>query len=416
MTTRWDVIVVGGGLAGLTAAATAAQAGATTLVLDAARGGGRARTTDKDGFVFNHGAHALYRGGEGYAILRTLGVEPRGPKPPLARYKLLMDGGLHRMPASASSLLRTTAVGTRGKAQLAKVLATLPRVDASAQASVSADDWIADLGLRRDAERVLRALMRIASYGDDFSTLSAQVPILQLQRSIRAGVLYLDAGWAQVIGGLARHVQLRSGSVRSVGHDGTDVVVETADERHVGRAVVVAAGSPPAAAGVIGSDPGWGDLGPPVTAACLDVAARRVPSPGYVLGVDVPVYATTQSPPARQAPEGGAVVAVLRYGARSADEDRAELGAWLEHVGVRPDDVVHQRFLARLNVTAAAPLARLGGLAGRPAIDHTGMRNVFLAGDWVGGDGCLADASFASGHAAGLAAVRGSQRSATMFV
>ncbi len=416
MTTKWDVIVVGGGLAGLTAGATAAQAGATTLVLDAARGGGRARTTEKDGFLFNHGSHALYRAGEGFAILRRLGIEPRGSIPPLTTYKLLMDARLHKMPADVTSLMRTTAVSPRAKVQLAKLLASLPRVNASACAGVPADEWIGGLGLRQDAERVLRALMRIACYGDDFSTLSAQVPILQMQRSISAGVLYLDGGWAQLTGGLARHVELRSDSVRSIGQDGNDVIVETADERHLARAVVIAAGSPSAAAGLIGNDPGWGDLGPPVTAACLDVATRRVPSPGYVLGVDVPVYATTQSPPARQAPDGSAVVAVIRYGARSADEDRPELSAWLEIAGVRPDDIVHKRFLARLNVTATAPAARLGGLAGRPGIDRTGMRNVFLAGDWVGGEGCLADASFASGHAAALAAVRASERSATMVV
>jgi hypothetical protein len=81
---------------------------------------------------------------------------------------------------------------------------------------------------------------------------------------------------------------------------------------------------------------------------------------------------------------------------------------------VRPDDIVHSRLLASLTVTATAPLARLGGLAGRPAITATCMRNVFLAGDWVGREGFLSDASFASGHAAGLAAARASEGSATM--
>jgi hypothetical protein len=34
----------------------------------------------------------------------------------------------------------------------------------------------------------------------------------------------------------------------------------------------------------------------------------------------------------------------------------------------------------------------------------TGVPNVLLAADWVGPDGMLADAAFASGHAAGLRA------------
>jgi hypothetical protein len=67
-----------------------------------------------------------------------------------------------------------------------------------------------------------------------------------------------------------------------------------------------------------------------------------------------------------------------------------------------------------MNVVGAIPRARNGGLAGRPAIDATAMPNVFLAGDWVGSKGCLSDASFASGFAAGRAAVQAAERSATM--
>src|SRR5438045_2881107 len=69
MTEHWDVIVVGGGLAGLAAGATAAAGGASTLVLEAGAAGGRARTHTERGFVFNQGAHALYVGGHGWKVL-----------------------------------------------------------------------------------------------------------------------------------------------------------------------------------------------------------------------------------------------------------------------------------------------------------------------------------------------------------
>ena len=61
----WDVIVVGGGLAGLAAGATATAGGAETLVLEAEALGGRSRTHADRGFVFNLGAHALSRGARG---------------------------------------------------------------------------------------------------------------------------------------------------------------------------------------------------------------------------------------------------------------------------------------------------------------------------------------------------------------
>jgi hypothetical protein len=140
--------------------------------------------------------------------------------------------------------------------------------------------------------------------------------------------------------------------------------------------------------------------------ACLDVAARRVPSPGWVLGVDDPLYCTIQSPPARQSPAGAAVLGVVRYGVRSADADRADLRAHLGRAGVAADDVVFERFLARMVVSGARPTAAGGGLAGRPGVADSGHPGILLAGDWIGPRGLLADAALASGRAAGLAAAR----------
>jgi phytoene dehydrogenase-like protein len=71
MRADWDVIVIGAGLAGLAAGATATRAGFTTLVLDAHVPGGRARVTTSEGFVFNRGVHALYKGGAGWVMAVT---------------------------------------------------------------------------------------------------------------------------------------------------------------------------------------------------------------------------------------------------------------------------------------------------------------------------------------------------------
>jgi hypothetical protein len=61
---------------------------------------------------------------------------------------------------------------------------------------------------------------------------------------------------------------------------------------------------------------------------------------------------------------------------------------------------------------AAALVSASHGLAGRPAVDGTGVAGLLLAGDWVGGEGMLADASLASGRRAGLLAA-GAQRRET---
>jgi len=66
--------------------------------------------------------------------------------------------------------------------------------------------------------------------------------------------------------------------------------------------------------------------------------------------------------------------------------------------------VVTRRFLAHMTVSGALPRAGSGGMAGRPGVDDTGVPGVTMAGDWVGPVGLLADASLASGRAAGLRA------------
>ena len=64
-------------------------------------------------------------------------------------------------------------------------------------------------------------------------------------------------------------------------------------------------------------------------------------------------------------------------------------------------------------VAGTQPRARLGGLAGRPAVTASGHPAITMCGDWVGPEGMLADAALASGAAAGRAAL-GLARSATL--
>ena len=59
-----DVVVVGGGLAGLTAAnALAGEGRKITILEQSERLGGRAATQQDRGYVLNLGPHALHQGG-----------------------------------------------------------------------------------------------------------------------------------------------------------------------------------------------------------------------------------------------------------------------------------------------------------------------------------------------------------------
>lgn len=407
MTEFFDVIVIGGGLAGLAAARTASRGGATVLVLEAHGGGGRARTTSKEGFSFNLGGHALYVGGAGGEALAALSVCPDGSPPPLGRYQLLKDGQLGAMPSTAGTLLRCNLLTWRSKVQLGAMLARLAKIDASRLAGTSMQQWLQGLELRADAEDVVRALVRLSTYCADLSALGADAGVAQLQLGSSSGVLYLHGGWGQLLAALGAGQQVRAHcAVGALRGEAGRIEAQLGDKLFVGRSAVVAVGGPDATARLLPDAPAWGELGPPVTAACLDAAVGHPPAPGYVLGLDRPLYASVQGPPARLAPPGAAAVSVTKYGASTPDVDRAELMSHLRVAGVAAEGVVHERFLAKMVVAETSCRPELGGLEGRPAIDASGAPGVFMAGDWVGPAGLLAGASLASGHAAGLAALR----------
>jgi hypothetical protein len=62
--------------------------------------------------------------------------------------------------------------------------------------------------------------------------------------------------------------------------------------------------------------------------------------------------------------------------------------------------VMEQYFLPHMVASNAIVLAGQGGLPGRPGPAVPGIRNLYVAGDWVGVEGQLANACFASARSA----------------
>ena len=133
---RYDVVVVGGGPAGLTAGVTAARAGASVALLDARRLGGRSavdRVGDTDAILFNRGPHAFYQGGAAASVLMSLGIRPTGGTAPVRGSWLYHDDGeFVLMPTGPTALLRTQALSIASKVRAGALLAGIGRIDAAA--------------------------------------------------------------------------------------------------------------------------------------------------------------------------------------------------------------------------------------------------------------------------------------------
>lgn len=413
-----EVIVVGGGLAGLTAAAYLARAGRQVTLFESGTLGGRAATQDFNGYLFNEGPHALYAAGHGRQVLDDLGVPYQGALAVTESPRALIGGKLHDLPRSAAALVTTRALSLGAKVEAAQVFQRMSTLDASALDHTPMGEWIEREVRSEEVKNLVRALIRVSTYGNTPEIESAGADLAQFQLGAQ-GVLYLDGGWQTMVEGLGAaavaagariHPNVR---VRSVAPAGEAYRVSLGEGEELTARQVVLAVRPAVAAALVPGSPvlsAWSEQAVPARAACLDLGLRTLPEPKvqFVLGLDTPLYFSVHTRAARLAPEGGALVQVARYlGSQPPADPRAtekELEdlmdlaqpGWREHVAER-------RYLPNMAVHYWVPTAATGGLKGRPGPAVPDYPGLYVAGDWVGPEGMLADTALASGRrAAGL--------------
>jgi phytoene dehydrogenase-like protein len=386
-----DISIVGAGLAGLTAAILAARGGRRVRLFAGRSPGGRAITDRVDGYALNQGAHALYLGGEAARTWADLGIEMPGSSPNFPMFSQL-DGALHRLPASVSTLLSTSLLPWPSKVRLGALFARLPAL-ARAAGPEPFGEWLAAHTSDPDVARVFLALARLSTFIADPRPIRADGVLRQLQLA-GDGVRYIDGGWQTAVARLhdaaiAGGVEVLSQRVTGVSPDGAAWRTEVHDgEATVSNAVIVATG-PTAFARLTGV--AVPEL-TPVRAAALDLGLRRLPDPAhpFVLDLDRPRYGSAQSLAAAIAPADAAVLHLLVYLGPDETAERGDVEAWLD--GWQPgwrDEVHVARWRPGLVVQNRA--AR----SDAPVVTVDAAPGLLRAGDWVG-EGFLSDAAVAS--------------------
>jgi phytoene dehydrogenase-like protein len=426
-----NVVIVGGGLAGLSAAIYLARGGRSVTLFERRRHlGGRAVTQLRQGFRFNLGAHAFYRGGAGAAAFRELGVPIVGGIAP-RKGTAILGGDEYKLPMGWLSLLTTSLLSLPAKREAAAALLRIRRNAIGETSGTSVAEWLDANTSGERARLVLESLFRLATYAGRPREQSAALALAQMRIAMR-GTLYLHEGWQRIVDSLHSAAVtvgvnfVTSSRVVSIEHDGAVQAVhlgglelgadqmdtqslslaeatERAEGARLPADTVLLAVDPATAAELAGDVGNSWRTAQPVTAACLDVALRKLPAPSrsFALGVDHPVYLSVHSSVAQLAPKGGALIHMARYMERdqpggSSSEVEGELESLLDRMqpGWR-DVLVHRRFLPAMTVSNAI------GSPSAPRPSHvTPVRGLFLAGDWVGGEGLLSDAALSSARAA----------------
>jgi phytoene dehydrogenase-like protein len=405
-------------MAGLTAACYLAQAGVgVTLFEKAPYLGGRAATREFDGFLFNRGGHALYTGGAASRVFEELGIAYDYGIP---KDTFVLQGGKPRpFPADPLGLLRTDVLDVGDKLALVRLFLALGAAKPHALAKTSIQELL-DLKVRRpQLRRLMMALARTFVYSTALDLVSAELFVEKFQRSLRHPVHYVDGGWRTLVDGL-RAAAERAGA-RIVGDAHVDGV-ELGDGHARGirlrngslvraSAVVVATGPQDAAKLVDGGEHPvmrrTVDGLTPARIACLDVALERLPVPDrpVVQDLDGPRFMSAQSVYSRVAPEGAALIIAFKQLDPGYPGDPREDERDLEDLldAAQPGwrgALIRRQYLPRIEAVGALPTVGEGGFAGRPGPRVSGLDNLYLAGDWIGPEGFLVDASVASARRA----------------
>ena len=128
----------------------------------------------------HRGIHALYQRGAGRLVLRSLGIEPQGSSPPLARYQALPTASCtscRRAPIRCDAPL-SSSEGQGGAGRAPRAAA--PAASATA-ARASVSQWIASAAWRGRGRR--RCAAPPDTYVSDMNTLATYAAVAQLLRA-----------------------------------------------------------------------------------------------------------------------------------------------------------------------------------------------------------------------------------------
>src|SRR5690625_936386 len=198
MNQKWDVVIVGGGLAGYVAANELSKYNLSILILEKAKNvGGRARTNKINHQYLNIGPHAFYKNGKAKSILEEFGIKLHGKSPKLGG--VIVENNInYTAPLTPLGLFSTRLLNWKERIEWIAVLMKVNRVDTDKLAEQTFEQWVKQIAQSKKVQSLLYVLSRLATYCHAPEKMSAKLIVSHL-KTVLGGVLYLDGGWQTII-------------------------------------------------------------------------------------------------------------------------------------------------------------------------------------------------------------------------
>jgi squalene-associated FAD-dependent desaturase len=435
------VVVVGGGLAGITAALDCAAAGASVTLLEVRRRlGGAAYSFERDGLEMDNGQHVFLRCCVAYrALLRRLGseqlvsVQPRLEIPvlkPGARPVVLRRGSLPAPLHLAGALARYPYLTPLQRLGAVRAALGLMRLDPQDEAldRLTLGDWLARHGQGPDAVSALWDLIALPTLNLPAAQASLALGAFVFRTGLLSGADAGDIGFhrgtlSEIIGRPAERALREAGVEVRLGwgaerlektSSGLEVHARGGEDGVSAEAAILAVPHTRAATLL---EPLLGEsarrlsgLGSSPIVNLHVVYDRPVCSEPFAAGVGTPVQYLFDRTVAAGAPAGCQYLAVSLSGAEremgmSVDALRERYLPALRELLPRAREARVERFVVTRE-HAATFRAAPGVAALRPG-PQTALRGLVLAGAWTGTGGpATLEGAVLSGHAAAAAALR----------
>jgi phytoene dehydrogenase-like protein len=416
MDKKWDVVIVGGGLAGYVASNYLAKMNLSILILEKGnKVGGRARTDKMNKDYFNLGPHAIYKRGKTSEVLEELGIELNGGSLPLGGV-LTRNNKEYTAPFNPFGLLSTSLLNWKERFEWMSILSKLPKVDPQVLTAQTFQQWVEQNVQSPNVQSLLYVLSRLSTYSHCPERASAKVMVTHLQIAL-GGVLYLHGGWQTIIDQLHNKaviadVQVKTHAsvkqMKSIEHDRIKITLSNNEE--IFSRYVISTIGPLELTNLLDTsesiklNPLFSQL-TPIKGASLDISLSRLPQPKKLFALDIhePLYYSVHSTVAHLSENGHHfVLHVFKYHHPDepiyANKVRNELEQFLETM--QPgwkDYVMESRFLPNIIVNQRLPLV---GHEHHFQRSETKIPGLFIAGDWASPDYILSEGAVFSGKQA----------------